>query len=83
MVNFNGGEHLARCMEAVRQQTRPPDHCIVIDNASESIPIQGDEPWLNGVTLVRAERNLGFAAANNLAARLCEPSIECIALQCS
>jgi len=80
VVNFNGGEHLARCMEAVKRQTRPPDHCIVVDNASERPPVWGDEPWLEGVTLVRAERNLGFAAANNLAAQLCEPSVEWIAL---
>jgi Predicted glycosyltransferases len=34
-------------------------------------PVHGDESWLKGVELIRTGRNLGFAAANNLAAAAC------------
>lgn len=64
---------LPRCLAAVAAQTRLPDRVIVIDNASDdgSATVAEREvarlPALAGRTTVRrAERNLGFAAANNL-----------------
>ena len=34
IVNWNGGDLPCRCLQSVHEQRRPPDHVIVIDNAS-------------------------------------------------
>ena len=79
IVNYNGGDHLQHCLEAVHRQSRQPDRCLLVDNDSRVCPIHGDEPWLEGVELIRATHNLGYAAANNLAVHLC-PEATWIAL---
>ncbi len=67
IVNHNGGAYLSKCIAAVANQTCQPHSVIVIDNASSDG--SADQmlqrfPW---VQLIRNERNIGFAAANNLA----------------
>lgn len=71
IVTFNGDQHIARCLEAVAAQTRPPDRVIVADNGSTDRTIA-----LVNETAVRLSlrvevlplgRNLGFAVANNRA----------------
>lgn len=79
IVNYNGGDYLERCIAGLKNQRRSPDRCLLIDNASQGIPIHGDEPWLETLELVRPGSNLGFAAANNLAVRQCE-DVDWIAL---
>lgn len=72
IVNYNGGEYLARCLQAVRNQIMPVWRAIVVDNASTQVPIIGNEDWLVGIELIRLESNIGFAAANNLAVKTAE-----------
>ncbi len=69
IVNWNGGPLLRRCLESLGQQRRPPDHVIVVDNASrdESLSIARD--CLRRVELIQLDENVGFAKANNIAAR--------------
>ena len=67
VVNHNGEEHLRRCLESLR---RPGPECevLLVDNAStDTSPgmVQEDFPE---VQLLQQKRNLGFGAANNLAA---------------
>jgi GT2 family glycosyltransferase len=69
IVNYNGGPHVARCLEGLEQQSLPRDRfeVIVVDNASpdgSADIVEARFPW---VTLVRSKTNLGFAAGNNLA----------------
>ena len=67
IVNYNGGELLARAAVAMECQTLTEYHLIVVDNASSDDSIaalRGSHPDTE-VLLVGA--NLGFAAANNLA----------------
>jgi len=71
IVNFNGGDTLRACLEALNLQTRPPNRCLIIDNHSTVKPLRGLEPWLKGCELIHSQKNLGFAAANNLAVRQC------------
>ena len=69
IVNFNSGPLLGECLRHVRAQTRRPERIIVVDNASDDGSVdrlEGDCPELE---IVRSDHNLGFAAANNLAAR--------------
>jgi GT2 family glycosyltransferase len=69
IVNFNGLEHIAKCLESVRRQTRKPTRTIVVDNASTDGSPELIRERFPEVELVPAGGNIGFAAANNLAAR--------------
>lgn len=66
IVNYNSGSLLARCLEKVALQSFMPDEVIVIDNASEDNSL-ANLPSLDGLRVIKMERNIGFAAANNRA----------------
>lgn len=62
VVNYNGREHLARCVASVLRQQPPPSEVVVVDNASRD----GSADALPaGVRLLRQPDNRGFAAACN------------------
>ncbi|WP_439817097.1 glycosyltransferase family 2 protein [Zavarzinia sp. CC-PAN008] len=66
LVNYNGGADLATALAHLARQTVMPRAVVVVDNASTDGSAEGLPP---NVTLIRAGANLGFAAANNLAAQ--------------
>ncbi len=68
IVNYNSGALLARCLAAVDGQERPPDRILVVDNASDDASAQVAKDFRRA-ELIQLARNVGFAAANNLAAR--------------
>ena len=68
VVNWNGGEWLARSLESLDRQTRRPDHIIVVDNASTDDSLDRAERQLGQAQLIRLPENVGFARANNIAA---------------
>lgn len=72
ILNWNGKEFLARCLEAVYSQNYQDFEVILIDNASKDGSIEEVEIRWPEVRVIRLERNIGFAAANNLGARLAE-----------
>lgn len=69
IVNYNSGQWLSKCLQALAQQSHPPDRVIVVDNASS------DESFVVGnyfdlpIEPVEMPSNVGFARANNLAAQ--------------
>lgn len=70
VVNYNAGEHLGRCIEALARQTCRDFELIVVDNASTDGSLERYVPKDHGalpfpVTVMRMKKNLGFAAANN------------------
>ena len=67
IVNYNSGKLLSRSLEALARQTARDFHTVVVDNASSDGSADGIDGRYANVTLVRAGRNLGFAAGNNLA----------------
>jgi GT2 family glycosyltransferase len=73
IVNYNSGDLLADCVQSVLA-SRVRAAIYVSDNASKDDSIArlreraGDHPL---VTIVRNERNLGFAAGNNVVLPLC------------
>jgi len=69
IVNWNGGELLRRCLDALRRQWRSPDHVIVVDNASTDESLALAERLLRDVELIRLSSNVGFARANNIGAQ--------------
>lgn len=71
VVNYNSGDLLQRCVDALAGQTMYDFEVVIVDNASTD----GSAERLclpdGRFTLIQSDTNLGFAAANNLAARNC------------
>jgi GT2 family glycosyltransferase len=69
IVNYNGGALLARAVAALQAQSFRDFRIIVVDNGSTDGSLERLESGPIDTKIVRAGRNLGFAAANNLALR--------------
>ncbi len=69
IVNWNAGAYIEQALAAVVRQSRPADRILVVDNASTDGSCDAIQRF-SGVELLRLETNSGFAAANNVAARL-------------
>ena len=69
VVNWNAGPLLARCLQSLARQTRAPDRIVVVDNASSDGSLDLAAPYLGGAEVIRLKENIGFARANNIAAR--------------
>ena len=66
IVNYNAGPMLTRCLNALERQTFRDFRTILVDNASSDGSANGIETQFSNVTVLRSDRNLGFAAGNNL-----------------
>lgn len=79
IVNYNAGPHLSRCLKALEGQTFGEFVVTVVDNGSSDGSLEGAQAAVADprFTFKRLGRNLGFAAANNLAA--CEGESEWLA----
>jgi GT2 family glycosyltransferase len=69
VVNYNAGAYLGRCLRALAEQRAVSFDVVVVDNGSTdgSLEHLGELP--SHFSVLRAGRNLGFAAANNLGLR--------------
>ena len=72
VVNYNGGDHVLRCLGAIAAQARLPEAVVIVDNASTdgsatacAAAIAADRRLAERTRLVRLDTNTGFAAANN------------------
>jgi len=72
IANWNGAALLPTCLEALAAQTYTDFKILVIDNGSQDASIDTlQENWPH-IQLIRLPENRGFAAANNLGARLAD-----------
>ncbi|MEX6632501.1 glycosyltransferase family 2 protein [Hyphococcus lacteus] len=69
IVNYNAGDRLRRCLEHLAAQVFRNFDIIVVDNASDDDSLAVATASDIKFTLIEAGDNLGFAAANNLAAK--------------
>ncbi|TAN62833.1 glycosyltransferase family 2 protein [bacterium] len=69
IVNYNGKKFLGDCISSVKQNARYSHEIIVVDNASTDGSAEYVENNFPGVSIVRAKKNLGFTAGNNLGAK--------------
>lgn len=71
IVNYNAGDRLRRCLAHLGAQTFRDFEVLLVDNASTdgSAAAALEEARGLNLTLLEPGENLGFAAANNLAAR--------------
>ncbi len=75
-LNWNGREHLAECLAALAGQTYGgPFQVVLADNGSTDGSVDFVRERFPSVRIVRADRNLGFAGGNNLAARQLEADV--------
>ena len=68
IVNYNAGEWLKRCVQSVIDQSFENYECFIIDNNSADHSLDSLPDLDSRFHILRQDRNLGFAAANNLAA---------------
>jgi GT2 family glycosyltransferase len=68
IVSYNTKEMTLACLRSLREETRAPHEVIVVDNASSDGSAEAIARDFPEVRLVRSRRNVGFAAATNLAA---------------
>jgi N-acetylglucosaminyl-diphospho-decaprenol L-rhamnosyltransferase len=69
VVNYNGGDLLRRCVEALQAQTFRDFHTVIVDNGSQDGSMQKLGSLPESFETVVIGKNIGFAGANNLAAR--------------
>jgi glycosyltransferase involved in cell wall biosynthesis len=69
VVNYNGGDYLRGCLASLARQTFTDFETIVIDNASSDDSLARIREQPARTILLRQDRNLGFAAGNNVGAR--------------
>lgn len=79
VVNHDGGQHLPRCLGCLAGQSLLPDRIVVVDNASRDGSLEAakrlalaDGRLADRVVFHEVGRNIGFAAANNLAVGMCD-----------
>jgi len=72
IVNYNGKNFLDHCLDSLRCQTFSHFQIVVVDNASDDGSADGIEERFPDVEVIRSEKNIGFAAANNLAVKRVE-----------
>ncbi len=71
VVNYNAGEMLKRCLEALAVQTIENFEAVVVDNATEDGSLNGAVPDDPRFGVIELNENIGFAAANNRGAEGC------------
>jgi GT2 family glycosyltransferase len=70
IVTFNPAPVLEAAVDALVQGTKPPDHVLIVDNASTSTAsLERVERRHPSVRVLRQPANLGFCAASNLGYR--------------
>ena len=69
ILNWNGRQFLAPCLDAVLAQTFADFEVVVVDNGSSDGSVEFLRSRYPQVRLVVNERNLGFAVGNNQAIR--------------
>jgi GT2 family glycosyltransferase len=74
VVNHNAGPLLQLCVDALAAQTLAEFEAVIVDNASSDGSIEALRLPDDRFRIELARANLGFAAANNLAARNCKPA---------
>ncbi len=67
VVNWNAGNLLSRCIESLLRQTWRLEVVILVDNASTDGSAESVQERYPEIHVIRPGKNLGFAAANNLA----------------
>jgi GT2 family glycosyltransferase len=69
ILNYNGREHLAYCLPSVLETEYPETNIVLIDNGSADNSVVFVRQNHHSVEIIENERNLGWAAGNNVGIR--------------
>lgn len=69
IVNFNGGDWLCKSVQSLLDQTLSEFECFIVDNGSTDGSMESLPELDARFEIILAGDNLGFAVANNLAAK--------------
>jgi GT2 family glycosyltransferase len=79
ILNFNAGNDIVACLDALAAQRRAPGRILLLDNGSHDGSLAAarrgiahDPRLANCMELIELPENLGFAAANNRAIAMCD-----------
>src|SRR6478609_822446 len=68
IVNYNSGTYAVDCIDSLLKQVGISFEIIVIDNASQDNSVDLlRAKFVDQITLIKSDENLGFGRANNLA----------------
>lgn len=70
IVNWNGREHLERCLAAATSQQGVDAEVVLVDNASADGSVEFVRERFPSVRVLALEQNRGFAGGNNAGARV-------------
>ena len=70
VLNHNGVLYLGKCLKSIQSQTYADFEVIVVDNASSDGSVQYVRENFPSVRIIGNDGNLGYALANNEAAKL-------------
>ena len=69
IVNYNGKNHLEKCLESLMKINYNNYEIILVDNNSSDGSIQFIEKFYPSIRLIKLKDNLGFAEPNNIAVK--------------
>lgn len=72
VLNYNGKIYLERCLSSLLNQTYPYVEIILVDNASSDGSVDFVRARFLTVKTIENEKNLGFAAGNNVGIRIAQ-----------
>ena len=65
IINYNGGPALSECVASILALQGPPARVFVFDNASTDRSVEEAAQGFPEITVIRSDRNLGYAGALN------------------
>ena len=76
IVTYNNEKHVAKCMNALQQQTVPPYQIILVDTGSKDLSYL--EQYQEQARIIQAEPESGFCVGNNLGYLAVDPSVDAV-----
>jgi len=69
IVNYNGKNHLEKCLKSIMKINYPNYEIIVVDNNSTDDSIEFVKNTYPSIIIIKLEKNYGFAEPNNIGAK--------------
>lgn len=69
VLNYNGKDTIIECLKSVYQTDYPNYELVVTDNDSQDGSFELARNYFSGAHFIKNEKNIGFAAGNNVAIR--------------